>query len=87
MVFCLNFFRSRTFKLFILTGMRFAERSTSFSKEALTFQILVADRTFEALRMEIAIQCLDPTIAGFNGETTGNAFGSEQLVPVFFAVG
>jgi hypothetical protein len=37
--------------------------------------------------MVIVVQCLNPSIASFNGEAASEAFRCEQLVPVSFTIG
>lgn len=67
--------------------MTLAEWLPSFDKEALTLQILLAQRAIEALGMVIIIEGLYPAVTGFYWEPAGYAFGCEELVPIFFAVG
>ena len=38
--------------------------------------------TFEALTVEVVIQCLYPSVAGLNRETAAVTLGGEQIVPI-----
>lgn len=40
----------------------------------------------EALTVVVVVQGLHPLVAGFDGESAGEALGREQFVPVGFAV-
>lgn len=66
--------------------MIFAERTTALVVEALTFQVLLAVSAIEALAMIVMIQSLNPSIAGFNGETASETFRSEKLIPIGLTV-
>jgi len=37
--------------------------------------------------MIIVVKSLYPTVTGFDRKTTGDTFGCEQFIPIFFAVG
>lgn len=67
-------------------GMGLAERATAFSEEALTFQVLLADRALETLRVIVVVKGLNPAVSSFNWESASDALCSKQLVPVFFAI-
>lgn len=67
--------------------MVLAERATTFREEALSLEVLLATGAVEALTVVVVVQGLHPLVAGFDGESAGEALGGEQLVPVGFAVG
>lgn len=67
--------------------MVLAERATSFREEALSLEVLLATGAIEALTVVVVVQGLHPLVAGFDGESAGEALGGEQFVPVGFAVG
>uniref|UniRef100_T1DPJ7 Putative secreted protein n=1 Tax=Anopheles aquasalis TaxID=42839 RepID=T1DPJ7_ANOAQ len=69
-----------------LTGMVFAERTSTLREEALSFQVLFAAGAVETLAVVVVVQRLDPLIAGLDRETAGEALGREQIVPVLLAV-
>jgi hypothetical protein len=64
-----------------------AERLSRFDKEALTFEVFLAKRAVEALRVVIVVESFDPPVSGFDWESTRDALRCEQLVPIFFTVG
>jgi len=49
-------------------------------------QIFFAERAVKTLGVVVAVERLHPPVPSFNGETTSNALGGEQLVPIFLAV-
>lgn len=67
--------------------MVLAEWSASFREEALSLEVLLAAGAVEALTVVVVVQGLHPLVAGFDGESAGEALGREQFVPVGFAVG
>lgn len=66
--------------------MTLTHRSSIFTKEALTFQILLANGTAETLAVVIVVHSLHPTITSFDRKTTTEAFCCKQLIPIIFAV-
>lgn len=67
--------------------MVFAEWAASFREEALSLEVLLATGAIEALTVVVIVQGLHPFVAGFDGESAGEALGGEQFVPVGFAIG
>lgn len=67
--------------------MRLAEGATPLGEEALAFQVLLANRALEALRVVVVVERLNPAVSSFNREAAADTLGGEQLVPVFLAVG
>lgn len=63
-----------------------AEGTSALVVEALTLQVLFAERAVEALAMVVVVQGLHPSVASFHGEAAGEALGGEQLVPIGLAV-
>jgi len=60
----------------------FAHGTTAFAQEALTFQVLLANRTAETLAVVVVVHSLHPAISGFDGESASKTFRGKQLVPV-----
>lgn len=69
-----------------LASMVLAEWSSAFREEALSLEVLLAAGAVEALTVVVVVQGLHPLVAGFDGESAGEALGREQFVPVGFAV-
>jgi len=69
-----------------LAGVAFAHGSTTFAQKALSLQILLANRTVEALAVVIVVHCLHPAITGFDRVSTSVTLGGKQLIPISFAV-
>ena len=67
--------------------MGFAKRTSAFCKEALTLEIALANGALETIRVIVLIQRLYPSVASRDGESTSNALGGEEIIPVFLAVG
>jgi len=65
-----------------LTYVAFAHRASSFTQEALTFQVLLTNRAVEALAVIIVIHRLNPAITSFYGETTSETLSRKQFIPV-----
>lgn len=73
--------------LFFLASMIFAEWTTSFREEALSLEVLLATGAIEALTVVVVVQGFHPFVAGFDGESAGEALGGEQFVPVGLTIG
>jgi len=69
------------------SGVRLAEWLSRFHKEALTFEVFLAKRAVEALRVVVVVESLDPPVPGLDRESARDALRCEQLVPIFFTVG
>jgi hypothetical protein len=50
-------------------------------------QIKFTYSAIETLTVVIVIQCLNPSIAGFNREAAGEALCGEEFIPVRFTIG
>lgn len=71
---------------FYLTSMVFAEWTSSFVVETLSFQVLFAHRAIEALTVIVVVQSFNPSVTSFDWEATSEAFGCEELIPIGLAV-
>jgi len=67
--------------------MAFAEGFARLDEKALSFKVLLAQRTIEALRVVVVAQSLNPSVPCLDWKATGDALGGEQFVPIFLAVG
>ena len=64
-----------------------AKRTSALGKEALSLKVALAHGALEAVGVVILVQRLHPSVASGNGESTANALGSEEIIPVLLAIG
>lgn len=66
--------------------MLLAVRFTTLGVKSLAFQIHLASRAVETLRVEVSVEGLNPFVSGLNREVTLAAHSLEHLAPVILAV-
>jgi len=64
----------------------FTKYFATFDKETFTLHVFFTQSAVETLRMVVIIESLHPSVPSFYGEPTGDAFGGEQFIPVFFTI-
>jgi len=70
----------------VLYGVIFAKNPAPLRIETFTLHVFFAERAVEALRVIVIVKSLNPAIPCLYWEAARDAFCSEELVPIFFAV-